>query len=48
MRRGVELSEAERAEVQSFLDVGEYGLALETAADTYVEESKLIQQMSWR
>lgn len=32
------LSETERAEVQRFIDVGEYGLALETAAAIYSEE----------
>lgn len=35
------LSEAEQAEVQRFIDVGEYGLALETATDIYFEERKL-------
>jgi hypothetical protein len=34
------LSDSERAEIQHFIDVGEYGLALETAADIYVEEKK--------
>jgi hypothetical protein len=28
------------AEVQNFIDVGEYGLALETTVDIYVEEHK--------
>jgi dihydroxyacetone kinase DhaKLM complex PTS-EIIA-like component DhaM len=36
-----ELTEAEMDEVQSFIDVGEYGLALETAADIYAEEEKI-------
>jgi len=36
----VELSESERSEVKSFVDVREYGLALETIVDIYVEESK--------
>ena len=36
-----ELSVNERREIQSFLDVGEYGLALEVAADIYTEESKV-------
>ena len=36
-----ELTEAEMGEVQSFIDVGEYGLALETAADIYAEEGKI-------
>ncbi|MCK9609472.1 MAG: MafI family immunity protein [Methylomonas sp.] len=35
------LSESECAEVQSFIDVGEYGLALETAVDIFVEEKKI-------
>jgi hypothetical protein len=34
------LSGSERAEVQTFIDVGEYGLALETAADIYAEEKQ--------
>lgn len=36
------LSDSERAEVQKFIDVGEYGLALETAVDIYVEEEKTV------
>ena len=35
------LSDAERAEVQRFIDVGEYGLALEAAAAIYAEEKKI-------
>lgn len=35
-----DLSDAECAEVRSFLDVGEYGLALETVVDIYAEEGK--------
>ena len=35
------LTESEMGEVQSFIDVGEYGLALETAADIYAEEGKI-------
>ena len=35
------LSDAERAEVQRFIDVGEYGLALETAAAIYAEAKKI-------
>ena len=35
-----ELSDAERAEVQAFIDVVEYGLALETTADIYAEAQK--------
>lgn len=34
------MSDAERAEIQSFIDVGEYGLALETAVDIHAEEAK--------
>ncbi len=34
------LSDTERAEVQRFIDVGEYGLALETAVAIYCEEKK--------
>lgn len=34
------LSSSERAEIQRFIDVGEYGLALETAVDIYDEEAK--------
>jgi len=34
------LSDSERAEVQHFIDVGEYGLALETVIGIYVEEKK--------
>jgi hypothetical protein len=35
------LSEPEKAEVQHYIDVGEYGLALETAADIYAEQGKI-------
>lgn len=35
------LSDSERTEVQKFIDVGEYGLALETVADIYAEEKKI-------
>ena len=35
------LSDAERAEVQRFIDVGEYGRVLETAAAIYAEEKKI-------
>jgi hypothetical protein len=35
------LSDGERAEVQRFIDVGEYGLALETVAAIYSEEKKI-------
>ena len=34
------LSDAELAEVRRFVDVGEYGLALETTVDIYFEEKK--------
>jgi hypothetical protein len=34
------LSISGRAEVQHFVDVGEYGPALETAVDIFVEEGK--------
>lgn len=34
------LAEAHLAEVQSFIEVGEYGLALETVADIYADEKK--------
>ena len=36
-----ELMDSERAEIQKFIDVGEYGLALETAVDIYAEEKKI-------
>ena len=36
------LSAAERAEVAQFIDVGEYGVALETLAALLVEERKSI------
>ena len=35
------LSDAERAEVQRFIDVAEYGRVLETAAAIYAEEKKI-------
>lgn len=38
------LSESERGEVQSFIDVGEYGLALETIVDIFTEEGKLASE----
>jgi hypothetical protein len=34
------LSEREQAEIHRFIDAGEYGLALETAVDIFVEEKK--------
>lgn len=37
-----DLSESEILEVQSFVDVGEYGLALETLVDICLEENKRV------
>ena len=34
-------SESEIAEVSEFVDVGEYGLALDTAVDVFIEEGKV-------
>jgi len=34
------LSESELGEIRTFINVGEYGLALETAVDIFVEEGK--------
>ncbi|UGQ48738.1 MafI family immunity protein [Massilia endophytica] len=36
-------SVSEIAEVSEFVDVGEYGLALETAVDIFVEEGKVAE-----
>lgn len=36
--------DSEKSEVQSFVDVGEYGLALETLVDIAVEENKKIPE----
>ena len=36
--------ESESSEVQEFIDVGEYGLALDTFMDIVTEESKMISQ----
>ncbi|WP_164918693.1 MafI family immunity protein [Rhizobium acidisoli] len=36
-----ELSESECAEIQEYVDVGEYGLALRTAFAIYAEENKI-------
>lgn len=36
----IDLSESERSEFMRFVDVGEYGLALETLVDIYAEEGK--------
>jgi hypothetical protein len=38
---GSVLSEAELDEIRHFVDVGEYGLALETAVDIFAEERKV-------
>lgn len=35
---------SEKAEVQEFIDVGEYGLALETLIDIVIEEEKIISR----
>ena len=35
-------SDAERSEVQEFIEIGEYGLALETLVDVVVEEEKQV------
>lgn len=35
------LTESEVAEIQEYIDVGEYGLALSTAVAIYVEEQKI-------
>ena len=36
-----QLATSERAEIQRFIDVGEYGLALDTATLIYLEEGKI-------
>ena len=36
-----ELSESECTEIQEYIDVGEYGLALRTAVAIYAEENKV-------
>jgi hypothetical protein len=38
----VVFTDSERNEVQEFIDVGEYGLALETLVDIVLEENKQI------
>ncbi len=38
---GSVLADQELAEIKSFIDVGEYGLALQTAVDIFVEEDKI-------
>ena len=35
------LSDLECAEIQEYIDVGEYGIALKTAVSIYVEENKV-------
>jgi hypothetical protein len=35
------LTDSEVAEIQEYIDVGEYGLALSTAVAVYVEEQKI-------
>ena len=39
-----DLSDSECAEIQKFVDVGEYGLALETGVDIYIEEKKIASE----
>lgn len=39
-------NQQERAEVQEFINVGEYGLALDTLIDIIVEENKQISENS--
>lgn len=36
------LSDAECAEIQEYIDVGEYGIALRTAVSIFVEENKKV------
>ena len=38
----VVFTDSERSEVQEFIDVGEYGIALETLVDIVLEEDKQI------
>jgi hypothetical protein len=38
----VVFTDSETQEVQDFIDVGEYGIALETLVEIIIEESKLI------
>jgi hypothetical protein len=42
-----ELSAAERREVEEFIDVGEYGVALETLSALLVEERKRISPVTF-
>ena len=42
------LSEAERGEVMEFVDVGEFGVALETLVDVIVEEQKELPQSAFQ
>lgn len=37
---GTKLSQSEQEEIREFINVGEYGLALETAVDIFIEEGK--------
>jgi len=41
-------TESEKSEVQEFIDVGEYGLALETLVDIVYEEDKQISSEALR
>jgi hypothetical protein len=44
-RLRLQLSRTEAAEVQEFLDAGEFGLALETLSAILVEEHKLVERV---
>ncbi|MGM0562956.1 MAG: MafI family immunity protein [Pseudomonadota bacterium] len=41
-------TDSEKAEIQDFIDAGEYGLALETLADIVIEENRKISGESMR
>lgn len=41
-------TDSETAEIQDFIDAGEYGLALETLADIVIEENRKISGESMR
>lgn len=41
---GSTFSESERTEVREFIDVGEYGLALDTAVSIFEEEGKVASE----
>lgn len=45
---GDSFSMSERSEVQEFIDVGEYGIALETLVDIVTEEDKKISNEAMR